>query len=191
MSIRGLIVVVIPILYHSTGSLYAFYVTVFFLSLANLLFAPAKSAVIPEYFEPAQAPADQRDSLGDWASWGRSADFVVGGWLFDYHSWELSFYSDAASYLVSVVFLLPLLWFPRTKHCRPSPEVTRRRRRAGRPIGGSSGSFREALGLHTFGQARRVRDDPPDLSPWSLRGALRRGDRPDPGSAPRRTRRST
>ena len=48
--VRGLVVLGIPALFHWMGSLYAFYVPVFFLSLANLLFSPAKSAVIPELF---------------------------------------------------------------------------------------------------------------------------------------------
>ena len=143
--IRGLIVVAVPVLYRATGSLYAFYVTVFFLSLANLLFAPAKSAAIPEYFGRLRL-LRVNSILWGIGIVGTIGGFLIGGWLFDYHSWELSFYSDAASYLVSVVFLLPLLWLPRRPES-PAPEDTGAPAPPRPPFGGPSGSFREALAL--------------------------------------------
>lgn len=105
---RGALVAFIPLLYHRMGSLYAFYFPVFFLSLANLLFAPAKSSAIPEYFGRLKL---LRVNAFLWGLGivGTIGGFAVGGWLFDYKRWELSFYADAASYLVSVVFLLPML----------------------------------------------------------------------------------
>ncbi len=105
---RGALVAFIPLLYHRMDSLYAFYFPVFFLSLANLLFAPAKSAAIPEYFGRLKL---LRINAFLWGLGivGTIGGFAVGGWLFDYKRWELSFYADAASYLVSVVFLLPML----------------------------------------------------------------------------------
>ena len=142
---RGLIVLVIPLFYHLTGSLYAFYVTAFFLSLANLLFAPAKSAAIPEYFGRLRL---LRINAILWGLGivGTIGGFAIGGWFFDYYTWELSFYSDATSYLVSVVFLLPLLWLPRKR--RPQPEAaTAPVIPPNRVVGGPSGSFREALSL--------------------------------------------
>jgi DHA3 family macrolide efflux protein-like MFS transporter len=141
--IRGLIVAVVPILYRVTDSLYAFYITVFFLSLANLLFAPAKSAAIPEYFGRLSLLRINAILWGIGIV-GTIGGFLVGGWLFDYHSWELSFYSDAASYLVSVVFLLPLLWLPRRIVPHP-PHEAAAAAPAGRLFGGPAGSFREAL----------------------------------------------
>jgi MFS family permease len=143
--VRGLMVAVVPALYHLTGSLYAFYGTVFFLSLANLLFAPAKSAAIPEYFGRLRL---MRINAILWGLGivGTIAGFIVGGWLFDYRSWELSFYSDAGSYIFSVVFLLPLLWLPRAKAPQPIETAPEQPRPTG-PLAGPAGSFREAVAL--------------------------------------------
>lgn len=104
---RGLIVLAVPALYHATGSLYAFYATALLLALANLLFAPAKSALIPEVF------AGDRLLHINAVLWGLGiagalGGFIAGGWLFDFHRWEWSFYADGTSYLLSVPFLLPL-----------------------------------------------------------------------------------
>jgi MFS family permease len=124
--VRGLIVLIVPFLYHVTGSLYAFYGTAFLLSLANLLFAPAKSAVIPEIFA-------REDLLRiNAVLWGLGiagtlGGFVTGGWLFDYHTWEWSFYTDGISYLVSVLFLLPLFAVP----LLPRPQIADAPRSAG------------------------------------------------------------
>jgi len=143
---RGLIVVGIPFFYHLTGSLYAFYITAFFLSLANLLFAPAKSAAIPEFFGRLRL---LRINAILWGLGivGTIGGFVIGGWFFDYFTWELSFYSDAASYLVSVVFLLPLLWLPRKRRPPARDDAAAPAAAPRRAIGGPSGSFREALAL--------------------------------------------
>ncbi len=54
--------------------------------------------------------------------------FLLGGWLFDFHSWEMSFYSDAASYLLSAVFLLPLIALWRGRSASPRQERPGRRR---------------------------------------------------------------
>jgi len=161
-AIRGVLVVFIPTLYHSMGSLYAFYIPVFFLSLANLLFAPAKSAVIAEFFEPLKL---LRINAILWGLGivGTIGGFVAGGWFFDYRSWETSFYSDAASYLVSVFFLLPLFLIPRGRKGLPSsagveetsppaPTAQLTRRRSG--ILGLTASFRE--GIEVIRADRRI-----------------------------------
>ncbi len=154
-AIRGLLVAFIPPLYHSMGNLYAFYIPVLFLSLANLLFAPAKTAVIAEFFEPLKL---LRINAILWGLGivGTIGGFVAGGWLFDYRSWETSFYCDAASYLVSVVFLLPLFLLPRTRKdpstpsaaessLRPPEDGPPGRRASG--ILGLTSSFGEGLGV--------------------------------------------
>jgi MFS family permease len=144
---RGTLVALIPLLYHRMGSMYAFYVPVFFLSLANLLFGPAKSAAIPEYFGGLRLI---RINAFLWGLGivGSIGGFAVGGWLFDYRRWELSFYADAGSYLVSVVFLLPLFAVgarslrrsvaPDTPDSPPHPSPERA------PL---ASSFRDALAL--------------------------------------------
>ncbi|MFQ5512338.1 MAG: MFS transporter, partial [Candidatus Krumholzibacteriia bacterium] len=105
---RALVVLAIPTLFNAMGTLYAIYVPVFFLTLANLLFSPAKSAVIPELFGSLRL-LRINSLLWGLGIVGTLAGFVIGGWLFDFRTWEMSFYTDAASYFVSVVFLLPLL----------------------------------------------------------------------------------
>ncbi len=126
--VRGCIVLAVPALFHLSGSLYAFYVPTLFLTLANLFFSPAKSAVVPELFGPLRL---LRINAVLWGLGivGTLASFVTGGWLFDFHTWEMSFYSDAASYFVSVLFLLPLIALWRSTE-RPQVEV--------RPPGGSA-----------------------------------------------------
>jgi MFS family permease len=143
--VRGFIVLAVPALFHLSGSLYAFYVPVLFLTLANLLFSPAKSAVVPELFGPLRL---LRINAVLWGLGivGALAGFVTGGWLFDFHTWEMSFYSDAVSYLVSVVFLLPLIALWRGTE-RPPVEVHPRPER-GRWYSGVAmigGSVREGL----------------------------------------------
>jgi DHA3 family macrolide efflux protein-like MFS transporter len=109
--LRGLIVLAIPTVFFYTTSLYAFYLPVFVLSMANLLFAPAKSAVIPELVP------DNRLFQVNAVLWGVGiaatiAGILLGGWIFDYRSWEWTFYTDAGSYAFSVLLLLPLLLLP-------------------------------------------------------------------------------
>jgi MFS family permease len=110
---RGVLVLFLPALFLYFDSLYAFYIPVALLSLANLMFSPAKSAIIPEMV------AESRLVRVNAMLWGIGIvgtilGFLLGGWLFDYHSWQLSFYTDGASYLFSVLLLLPLLLLPRS-----------------------------------------------------------------------------
>jgi DHA3 family macrolide efflux protein-like MFS transporter len=135
---RGLIVLAIPSLFFFSGSLYAFYVPVFVLSMANLLFSPAKSAIIPELVP------EHRLFQVNALLWGIGivatiAGFLLGGWIFDYRTWEWTFYTDAGSYFLSVFLLLPLLLLPAAAR-RPLAEV---------PAGTPPGS-RLLAGLRAF-----------------------------------------
>lgn len=114
---RGIVVLLMPMLFHLMGNMYAFYLPVFVLSLANLLFAPAKSAAIPEYFGSLNL---LRINAVLWGLGivGTIGGFLLGGWFFDYVSWETSFYCDGLSYLVSTVFLVPL-FFLASRHGAP------------------------------------------------------------------------
>jgi MFS family permease len=141
--IRGGIVLFVPALFYLMGNLYAFYLPVFLLSLANLWFAPAKSAVIPEIFGERYL-LQINAVLWGLGIVGTLGGFLLGGWLIDYHTWEMSFYSDGASYLVSVVFLLPLLAVARERR-----NEQKRQREAAPDEGtrGIIGSVREGLVL--------------------------------------------
>jgi MFS family permease len=141
--IRGGIVLLVPTLFYVMGNLYAFYIPVFLLSLANLWFAPAKSAVIPEIFGERYLL-----QINAWL-WGLGivgtlGGFLLGGWLIDFHSWEMSFYSDGVSYLISVVFLLPLLVAVRA---RRNERPKRMETEDGETVRSMIGSVREGLVL--------------------------------------------
>jgi MFS family permease len=141
--IRGGIVLLVPTLFYVMGNLYAFYLPVFLLSLANLWFAPAKSAIIPEIFGERYL-LQVNAVLWGLGIVGTLGGFLLGGWLIDFHSWKMSFYSDGASYLISVVFLLPLLAMARA---RKSERPRQMETRAGKGARGMIGSVREGLGL--------------------------------------------
>jgi len=122
--IRGGVVLLVPALFYLMGNMYAFYIPVLILSLANVWFSPAKSAVIPEIFGKRYL-LQINAVLWGLGIIGTLGGFVVGGWLFDFHSWETSFYCDGASYLVSVFFLLPLLFVSRGKRANGDPNDER------------------------------------------------------------------
>ena len=139
---RGLVVLLMPMLFHLMGNMYAFYLPVFVLSLANLMFAPAKSAAIPEYFGSLNL---LRINAVLWGLGivGTIGGFLLGGWFFDYVSWEMSFFCDGLSYLVSTVFLVPLFFLVQ-KHRSSSPTKP-----AMKPFGVASllASIREGVAL--------------------------------------------
>lgn len=120
--LRGGIVLLVPTIYYFMGNLYAFYVPVLFLSLANLLFSPAKSAAIPEYFHGLKL-LNINAILWGLGVIGTLGGFLLGGWLFDYREWAWGFYVDGISYLVSAVFILPLFLL-RPHRTEPHPEAT-------------------------------------------------------------------
>lgn len=155
---RGVVVLLVPALFGVMGTLYAFYVPVFVLALANLWFAPAKSAAIPEIFGERHL-LHINAILWGLGIVGTMAGFVLGGWLFDFHSWKMSFYCDGASYLISVVLLLPLLAVARQKrvsadHTTPAGSESHTVHSAG------SGEYRGAAAYTrvTTGLVRSLRD---------------------------------
>ncbi len=147
--VRATLVVSIPALFHLMDNMYAFYIPIFFLSLANLLFAPAKAAAIPEYFGALKL---LRINAMLWGLGviGTIGGFLLGGWLFDYRSWELGFYYDAASYIVSVLFLLPLFFLPQARRRPAVAGIAEDGPRTTTAVNGMLGlihSVREGLGL--------------------------------------------
>lgn len=116
--VRGIIVAAIPSLFLLMGNLYAFYFPVLLLSLANLLFSPAKTAIIPELV-PENRLLQVNAVLWVLGIVATIGGFVLGGWLFDYRSWQWTFYCDAGSYLFSAVLLIPLLLIPALGRTHP------------------------------------------------------------------------
>jgi MFS family permease len=120
--VRGIIVAAIPALFLVMGNLYAFYFPVLMLSLANLLFSPAKTAIIPELVHESRL-LQVNAILWVLGIVATIAGFLLGGWLFDYRSWEWTFYCDAGSYLFSAILLIPLLLIPAMRKVPPVPKT--------------------------------------------------------------------
>jgi len=105
---RAALLLAIPPFLAWSHSLYSLYAIAALLSVADLVFAPARSALLPEFVEPRglhQANA---------AFWtlgvvGTLVGFLVGGWLFDYWSWEAAFYANSLGYLGAAAAMIPVV----------------------------------------------------------------------------------
>lgn len=104
---RGIVVLVIPFLFHEMRSLYPLYGMVYLLYAANLFFAPAKSALVPEFVEGKDLI---KANAFLWAAGiaGTLGGFFAGGVIFEFLSWQWCFFIDAATYFVSVIILIYL-----------------------------------------------------------------------------------
>lgn len=115
--IRAAGVALIPLLFAKSGSsLYALYGLAFLLAFPDLVFAPARAAILPDVVEP------QRLLQTNAAFWtlgiaGTLGGVLAGGWLFDFRSWQMAFRADAAVYALSAVLLVPMV-FVYTSHMR-------------------------------------------------------------------------
>jgi MFS family permease len=123
--LRAFLVLAIPIAYTKLGSIYAIYLPVLVISMADLLFAPARSALIPALCEPRRLLHINAVFWG-LGIVGTLAGFLLGGWLFDYRSWQGSFQTDAASYAVAALFMLPVLLLRRGQRSAVQPKARRR-----------------------------------------------------------------
>lgn len=103
--LRAGLVLAMPIVYHATEDIRLVFALVFALFAMNVVFLPAKNALVPEIVAPSQLLA--ANSL--LAAAGVAATAVgalLGGWIIDRWGWELAMRIDAASYLMSVIGLL-------------------------------------------------------------------------------------
>jgi MFS family permease len=102
---RAVVVLSIPWVYAATGNVTLVFALVFALFALNVVFLPAKSAIIPEIVAPADLLA--ANSLLAAAGVGATvAGALVGGWVIDRFGWSLAMQLDAASYVLSVAGLL-------------------------------------------------------------------------------------
>ncbi len=104
---RALIVLALPTVFARTHTLDTFLVAACLLAFFDLMFAPARSALLPEVVE--------RERLlgANAAFWtlgviGTLLGFVGGGWLIDVLSWQASFHFDAVLYVAAAALMLPL-----------------------------------------------------------------------------------
>jgi MFS family permease len=105
---RALLLLAVPLLFERTGTLYAFYAAAFVLSVFDLMFAPARSALLPELVPPHRLLAVNAMfwTLG---IIGTLLGFLGGGWMFDYYSWQTSFYANSIVYVAVAVLMLPIV----------------------------------------------------------------------------------
>jgi MFS family permease len=149
-AVRAVLVFAFPLVFVRFESLYVLYAAAFVLSTADLVFAPARAAVLPEV-----VPADRLLSANA-AFWtlgivGALAGFLVGGWLFDFRGWAWAFRADALAYAAAAVLMAPLL-LTATGRTAPAPSAAPPRAREGlRALTRSVGD-----GARLIGHDRRI-----------------------------------
>jgi MFS family permease len=111
--LRAALIVAIPAAFGWLGSIYPVYGIVLFVSLADLLFSPARSALIPQLARPEKLVQVNAVFWGLGVV-GTLGGFLLTGWFFDYRSWHDSFYADALGYATAGVLMLPVLWLLRS-----------------------------------------------------------------------------
>jgi len=111
--VRAALLLFIPPLMVWSHSLYALYAAAAILSLADLVFGPARSALLPELVG---RPALHQANAALWALGvvGTLFGFIAGGWLFDYWSWEASFYANSVGYLAAAALMIPIVLLHRS-----------------------------------------------------------------------------
>jgi MFS family permease len=105
---RALLLLVVPLFFVRTGTIYAFYTSAFVLSVFDLMFAPARSALLPEVV-PAERLLAVNAVFWTLGIVGTLLGFLGGGWFFDFYSWQTSFYADAIAYVAAAVLMLPIV----------------------------------------------------------------------------------
>ncbi len=110
--VRAGLILTIPPAFVWTGSIYSVYAPVVFIAIGDLLFSPARSALIPALAPPASLLQVNAVFWG-LGILGTLAGFALGGWLFDYRSWQASFYTVAVAYAAAGVVMVPVLWMLR------------------------------------------------------------------------------
>jgi len=147
--IRSVLLMCVPLFYDRTHTIYAFYIAAFVTSIFDLVFAPARSALLPEVV-PAERLLGVNALFWTLGIIGTLLGFVGGGWIFDYFSWHSSFYATAVVYAGAAILMLPLV----VSH-RPVSTVTPLPRDPRHGIAVLARSMRDALDL--LRQSRELR----------------------------------
>ena len=134
-TLRAMIVVLIPVSYLATHSVWPVNLLVFALFTCNVFFLPAKSAVTPEIVPGSQLLLANALLAG--AGIAGTGAIVLGGWVVDHWGWGPALYLNGLTYLVSVGSLLLIGY-------HPAP-------RAAAATGVSMGSY-----LHEVGEGWRL-----------------------------------
>lgn len=120
-TLRALMVVLVPVGYLATRSVWPVNLLVFLLFTCNVLFLPAKSAITPEIVPPHQLLLANTLLAG--AGIAGTVVAVLGGWVVDHWGWEPALYINGVTYLVSVVSLLLIRYRP-APHPEPREQVS-------------------------------------------------------------------
>jgi MFS family permease len=124
-ALRALIVLAIPPVYHLSGEASAVFLMVFLLFTVNVVFLPAKSALVPEIVPSDQLlAANSLLAIAGVVATGIGA--LVGGFVIDRWGWAIAMQLDALSYFISVVTLALIVYRPRLDHGRRPPVTVRR-----------------------------------------------------------------
>lgn len=144
--VRAAMILGIPTAYGWLDSIYPVYCVVLFVSLADFLFSPARSALIPQLARPDRLVQVNAVFWG-LAMAGTLGGFLLTGWFFDYRSWQDSFYADAVSYAAAGVVMLPVLLLCRLSGDTPPPAA-----------GGEPPRYRPSIGNSVRNVAAAIRD---------------------------------
>ena len=107
--IRAALLMCVPFFYDHTHTIYAFYTAAFVTSVFDLMFAPARSAFLPEVV-PTERLLSVNALFWTLGIIGTLIGFVGGGWIFDYFSWRNSFFATAVVYAGAALLMLPLVF---------------------------------------------------------------------------------
>ncbi len=121
---RALIVMCIPFAYAHTQTIYAFYAAAFVMSIFDLMFAPARSALLPELV-PAARLMSVNAVFWTLGIVGTLLGFMGGGWIFDYYSWRSSFFANSVIYAGAAALMIPIAIMHRTPPPEPLPRDPR------------------------------------------------------------------
>ncbi len=116
-ALRALLVMLVPILFHLTHSADVVFVLVFLLFTVNVVFLPAKSALLPEVVRVDQLLA-ANSLLAGAGIIATAIGALAGGYIIDRWGWALAMRLDAASYLISVVGLTMIVYRADAHHAR-------------------------------------------------------------------------
>jgi MFS family permease len=122
--LRALLVFAMPLAYQWTHSVAIVFVLVFALFAVNVIFLPAKSAMVPEIV-PAERLLAANSLLAGAGIVATGIGALAGGYIIDHFGWGVAMRLDAASYLISVGALAAIVYRASDHHAKMS-EVTLR-----------------------------------------------------------------
>ena len=122
--LRALLVLLVPVLFQLTHSTDVVFALVFLLFTVNVVFLPAKSALLPEVVQPDQLLA-ANSLLAGAGILATAIGALAGGYIIDRWGWSFAMRLDAASYLISVIGLAMVAYQSAAHHARLAPVSVR------------------------------------------------------------------